>query len=63
MWAQNVRISKEMFMIERDGQICKDYDFDIEKWVGEGGFGRVYRAIDRVTGEERAIKQILKDSV
>ena len=39
---EQILIRKEMFILEWDGDIFKDYEFDVEKPVGEGGFGRVY---------------------
>ena len=47
-----------MFLLERSRDIKADYDYDDNAFIGEGGFGRVYKAKDRETGEVRAIKHL-----
>ena len=41
----------------------KFYDFDEDDDIGEGGFGRVYKAKKKGTNEERALKIIKKKKI
>merc|ERR1719197_198526 len=43
--------------------IEEDYEIDLKKALGEGGFGQVCRAIHKATKAERACKKIRKKDV
>jgi len=56
------RLSKTTFVgICQNRDISKDYEFKEE--LGSGAYGVVYLAIDRKTGEKRAIKAMNKDQI
>ncbi len=44
--------------MSKDQDITLDYD--IMEQIGKGGYGKVYRAVHKVTGIERAVKKINK---
>ncbi|CAG9335422.1 unnamed protein product [Blepharisma stoltei] len=56
--ANSVDINKGKFVRTTKG-LVKDH-FDIIKTIGSGGFGTVFKAIDKRTGLDRAIKEIPK---
>lgn len=61
---EQIRIKKDMFLLERTLSIKVDYDFDEKNgFLGEGGFGRVYKARDRETNELRAIKHLYRSEI
>lgn len=45
---------------ETDPDFVSDSDYLIQQFVGQGGYGRVYRALDRRTGETVAVKFLKK---
>ena len=47
-------INKDKFILQRPGSINEDYI--IEKRMGEGATGSVFKATNKVTNVERAIK-------
>ena len=49
------------FSIDPNKEITDYYHF-IEK-IGEGAFGKVYKAIDKASGKERAIKYLYKKDI
>jgi calcium-dependent protein kinase len=56
------RLSKTTFVgICRNRDINQDYEFKQE--LGSGAYGVVYLAIDKATGEKRAIKAMNKDQI
>lgn len=44
-----------------DTDVCKEYEY--EENLGEGSFGKVYRAKHLQSGETVAIKEIVKERV
>ncbi|CAI2385020.1 unnamed protein product [Moneuplotes crassus] len=50
-------IKKQYFISYKKEDIHKDFEFDSEP-LGEGTYGIVYKAVDRLTQEVRAIKKI-----
>lgn len=52
-------IKKELFVFERSGDIHEDYEIQ-PKILGEGTFGIVRKAIEKDTGQVRAVKTIPK---
>jgi calcium-dependent protein kinase len=57
---QSIKISSKLFVTESSGNIYKDYE--ILDCIGQGSYGKVYRAKHIKTGEMRAIKKIYKTS-
>lgn len=56
-------IKKEQFLVEWSQNIRTDYTFDPNSFIGEGGFGRVYKGVDKETGELRAIKHLYRSKL
>ena len=56
-----VRIKKENFIKFKNLDISKNYNF-LEK-IGEGTYGNVYKAINKQTGQLRAIKVLKKSKI
>jgi calcium-dependent protein kinase len=57
---QSIKVSSKLFVTESSGNIYKDYE--ILDHIGQGSYGRVYRAKHIKTGVIRAIKKINKHS-
>ena len=55
-------LKKELFIIKKDGDIFNEYDVD-DKVLGEGTYGVVFKAKDKTTGEEVAIKRIPREKI
>ena len=55
-------LKKELFVLKREGDVFNDYNVD-EKVLGEGTYGVVFRARDKVTKGEVAIKRIPRDKI
>ena len=62
MVRDSIRIKKDMF-VSHKVNIFRDYDFDIDSPIGEGAFGKVYRATEFDTGKVCAVKRILKSNI
>ena len=58
---KNVIIKKMNFVLKREGDIKDIYSF--AKVIGQGSFGKVYKAKLQDTNEVRAIKAIPKDKI
>ena len=58
---KNVIVQKRLFLQARHGNIKDEYFF--EKKVGQGGFGVVYKAKNRLTQKRVAIKAVHKSKV
>ena len=58
---QSIKISSKLFVTESSGNIYKDYE--ILECIGQGSYGKVYRAKHIKTGAMRAIKKIYKNSL
>lgn len=56
-------IDRALFVQERAGGVDQFYSFEENKKLGNGTFGQVIRGTRRATGEEYAIKQVLKTDV
>ena len=56
--SRNIKVDKQMLIGARQGNIKEEYFFD--KKVGQGGFGVVYSARNRLTKKWVAIKVIHK---
>lgn len=54
-------IKKDTFVFNKESKLEEDYDIGGE--LGKGSYGVVYSAIHKITGEERAIKQIPKSKI
>ena len=52
-----------MFLFQSGRDILQDYEYDDSSFMGEGGFGRVYKAKDRETGEIRALKHLYNSEI
>jgi len=57
---QSIKVSSKLFVTESNGNIYKEYE--ILDHIGQGSYGRVYRAKHIKTGVTRAIKKINKHS-
>ena len=49
-------IKKDTFVFTKDSKLEEDYD--VGEKLGQGSYGVVYKGIHKITGDERAIKQI-----
>lgn len=58
---KNVIVQKRLFIQARHGNIKDEYFF--EKKVGQGGFGVVYKAKNRLTQKKVAIKAVHKSKI
>lgn len=58
---KNVIVQKRLFLQARNGNIKDEYFF--EKKVGQGGFGVVYKAKNRLTQKRVAIKAVHKSKI
>ena len=54
-------IKKDTFVFNKDSKLEEDYE--IGQVLGKGSYGIVYKGIHKITGEERAIKQIPKSKI
>ena len=55
-------LKKELFIPKREGDVFNEYNVD-DKILGEGTYGVVFRATDKTTGEEVAIKRIPREKI
>ena len=55
-------LRKNLFVLKREGEIFDDYEVD-DKVLGEGTYGVCFRAKDKVSGEEVAIKRIPREKI
>lgn len=55
-------LKKELFVLKREGDVFNDYEVE-DKVLGEGTYGVVFRARDKVTKEEVAIKRIPREKI
>lgn len=55
-------LKKELFVLRREGEIFDDYEVD-DKVLGEGTYGVVFKAKDKVSGEIVAIKRIPRQKI
>lgn len=55
-------LKKELFVLKREGEIFDDYTVD-DKVLGEGTYGVCFKATDKVSGEEVAIKRIPREKI
>jgi calcium-dependent protein kinase len=55
-------LKKELFILKREGDVFNEYQVD-DKVLGEGTYGVVFRAKDKTTGEEVAIKRIPREKI
>lgn len=55
-------LKKELFILRHEGDIFKDYDVE-DSVIGEGTYGVVFKARDKVTKEEVAIKRIPREKI
>lgn len=53
-----IQIDHKRFLRMKETPIAHDYD--IQQEIGKGGFGSVFRAMDKKTSEVRAVKKISK---
>lgn len=53
-----IQIDPKRFLRMKETPITQDYE--IQQEIGKGGFGSVFRAMDKKTSEVRAIKKISK---
>lgn len=65
LFARNTKIQRTKTMLSYEDEVCKEtvrsrYKVLWKKPLGEGGFGAVYLATDRKSGEKVALKQISK---
>ena len=58
---EDLKYGKELFVADFEDSVLKNYE--IIKELGEGGFGKVYAAKNKKSGEIRAIKQLLKKNI
>jgi serine/threonine protein kinase len=56
-----IQIDPKQFIVMKTNSILEDYIIDKE--IGKGGYGIVYRGTDKVQKEPRAIKKIFKDKM
>lgn len=59
--SSNVVINKKMFLQAKAGNIKEAYFF--ERKLGQGGFGIVYKAKNKLTEKHVAIKAIYKSKI
>jgi calcium-dependent protein kinase len=55
-------LKKELFVLKREGEIFDDYQVD-DKILGEGTYGVVFKATDKVSSETVAIKRIPREKI
>jgi len=55
-------LKKELFILKKEGDVFNDYDVE-DKVLGEGTYGVVFKATDKTTGEEVAIKRIPREKI
>lgn len=55
-------LKKELFILKKEGDVFNDYDVE-DKVLGEGTYGVVFKAKDKTTGEEVAIKRIPREKI
>lgn len=55
-------LKKELFILRHEGDIFKDYEVE-DSVIGEGTYGVVFKARDKVTKEEVAIKRIPREKI
>lgn len=55
-------LKKDLFVLKREGDVFNEYNVD-DKVLGEGTYGVVFKAKDKTTGEEVAIKRIPREKI
>lgn len=60
---EDLKIKKGFFVQNSQENIEGVYQFDKTKLLGEGGFGRVFKAVHNITKQSRAIKVIPKSKI
>ena len=55
-------LKKELFILKREGDVFNEYDIN-DKVLGEGTYGVVFKAKDKTTGDEYAIKRIPREKI
>lgn len=56
-------IKKDQFVLQKTSDIFWDYEFEDKNAIGQGTFGRVFKAKEISSGDIRAIKQIPKANI
>ena len=57
-----IRIDKEKAIIKVEEKDISDV-YEIKEQIGQGGYGKVYKAIHRESGATRAIKKVMKKNL
>ncbi len=55
---KNIKFEKDAFVCGLNEALVKDV-YDLGEVIGEGGYGKVYKAVHRLTGQTRAIKEVI----
>ena len=58
---KKIKINKESFVIINKGDITQLYE--VVKKIGEGSFGKIYKVKNKLSGDIRAMKQIMKSKI
>ena len=58
---KSLRIGKESFVNIMEGDITQFYE--VQKKIGEGAYGRIYKVRDKQSGDIRAMKQVTKAKI
>ena len=55
-------LKKELFVLRHEGDVFNDYEVE-DRVIGEGTYGVVFKAIDKVSKQEVAIKRIPREKI
>ena len=58
---KSLRINKESFVNIMEGDITQFYE--VQKKIGEGAYGKIYKVRDKQSGDIRAMKQVTKAKI
>ena len=62
MAKETIKFGKELFVDKSHGAIMDNYDVE-KKPLGKGGYGTVFKGINKKTGEARAIKKLSRKGI